>query len=295
MRTPATRAARAAVRGRAVRSSAGLLAGAALVAVGAWSTAASAQTAEVVSETTVRVCGDPANMPFSNEAGEGFENRIAELLAKHLGLPLEYTWFPQATGFVRNTLVAKRCDVVIGYAAGGDPVQNTNPYYKSAWTLIYRKGQGLDGVESLHDPRIKGRRLGVIAGTPPATIMALNGLIGSAKPYALVVDRRFESPAEEMIRDIASGDVDGGILWGPIGGYFAKRAGVPLTVVPLVKETQGPPMTYRVTFGLRHGEITWKHRLNDFIAARQPEINRILIDYGVPLLDEQDRAIAAPR
>jgi quinoprotein dehydrogenase-associated probable ABC transporter substrate-binding protein len=295
MRTPATPAARAAGVGSAPATGARVAAAAALVALGTWSTAAPAQTADVVSQTAVRVCGDPANMPFSNEAGEGFENKIAELLAKHLGLPLEYTWFPQATGFVRNTLVAKRCDVVIGYAAGGDPVQNTNPYYKSAWTLIYRMGQGLDGVDSLHHPRIKGRRLGVIAGTPPATIMAINGLIGSAKPYALVVDRRFESPAEEMIRDIASGAIDGGVLWGPIGGYFAQRAGAALTIVPLVKETQGPPMTYRVTFGLRHGEITWKHRLNDFIAARQGEINRILVDYGVPLLDEQDRPIPPPR
>jgi quinoprotein dehydrogenase-associated probable ABC transporter substrate-binding protein len=254
-------------------------------------TSAAAQPADLVSRTALRVCADPANMPFSNEAGEGFENKIAELLAADLGLPLEYTWFPQATGFVRNTLGAKRCDVVIGYAAGSEPVQNTNPYYRSAWALIYRRDRGLDGVEMLNDPRLKDRRLGIVAGAPPATIMAMNGLMGHAKPYALVVDRRYESPAEEMIRDIISGDIDGGILWGPIGGYYARKSGAPLTVVPLVHETDAPPMAYRITFGLRHGETDWKHRLNDFLAANQAKIRTILLQYGIPLLDEQDRPI----
>ena len=256
---------------------------------------AGAQVIDLVTRDTLRVCADPANLPFSNEAGQGFENKIAELLAQELHVPLAYTWFPQAVGFVRNTLAAKRCDVVIGYAAGSDPVQNTNPYYKSAWVLVHRQGNGLDGVESLGDPRLQGKRLGIVAGTPPATILALNGLIGRAKPYALTVDRRFESPAEQMMADILSGDIDGGILWGPIGGYFAKRAGMPLAVVPLVREKQGPPMTYRITFGIRHGETVWKHKLNDFITAHQADINRILLDYGVPILDEQDRPIAAAR
>ena len=256
---------------------------------------AGAQVIDLVTRDTLRVCADPANLPFSNEAGQGFENKIAELLARDLQVPLAYTWFPQAVGFVRNTLAAKRCDVVVGYVAGGDPVQNTNPYYKSAWVLVHRQGNGLDGIESLNDPRLQGKRLGIVAGTPPATILAANGLIGLAKPYALIIDRRFESPAEQMISDISSGDIDGGILWGPIGGYYAKRAGVPMTVVPLVHETQGPPMSYRISFGIRHGETSWKHRLNDFIAAHQADINRILLDYGVPILDEQDRPIAAAR
>jgi quinoprotein dehydrogenase-associated probable ABC transporter substrate-binding protein len=257
-------------------------------------TAVGAQPADLVSRTALRVCADPANMPFSNEAGEGFENRISELLAADLGLPLEYTWFPQATGFVRNTLGAKRCDVVIGYAAGSEPVQNTNPYYKSAWALIYRKDGGLDGVETLNDTRLKDRRLGIVAGAPPATIMATNGLMRHAKPYALVVDRRYESPAEEMIRDIVAGGIDGGILWGPIGGYYARMSGAPLTVVPLVHETNPPAMAYRITFGLRHGETEWKHRLNDFLATNQTKIRTILLQYGVPLLDEQDRPIIIP-
>jgi len=230
-------------------------------------------------------------MPFSNEAGEGFENKIAELLAADLKLPLEYTWFPQATGFVRNTLGAKRCDVVIGYVAGSEVVQSTNPYYKSAWTLIFRKDRGLDGVESLTDARLKGLRLGVVAGAPPATIMVTHGLMARAKPYALMVDRRYESPAEEMIRDIESGDIDGGVMWGPIAGYYVRKSGTPFTMVPLVHEGGSIPMTYRITLGLRHGETEWKHRLNDFLSAHQAEIQTILLKYGVPLLDEQDRTI----
>jgi quinoprotein dehydrogenase-associated probable ABC transporter substrate-binding protein len=252
-----------------------------------------AQPADLVSRTALRVCADPANMPFSNEAGEGFENKIAELLATDLGLPLEYTWFPQATGFVRNTLGAKRCDVVIGYVAGSEVIQSTNPYYKSAWTLIYRKDRELDGVESLTDARLKGRRLGVVAGAPPATIMVTNGLMARAKPYALVVDRRYESPAEEMIRDIESGDIDGGVLWGPIAGYYARKSGTPLSVVPLVHEDRSVPMAYRITLGLRHGETEWKHRLNDFLSVHQAEIEAVLLRFGVPLLDEQDRPVAA--
>jgi quinoprotein dehydrogenase-associated probable ABC transporter substrate-binding protein len=257
--------------------------------------AATAQTSDLVTAGALRVCADPANLPFTNEAGAGFENKIAELLARELGVPLQYTWFPQATGFVRNTLGAKRCDLVMGYAAGSDPVQNTNPYYRSAWVLVTRQRDGLERIDGLGDPRLKGKRLGVVAGTPPATLLALNGLIGQAKPYRLNVDRRHESPSEDMVRDIASGEIDGGILWGPIGGYFAKHAGTPLLVVPLTHHEAGVPMTFRITFGIRHGETDWKHRLNAFIAARQGEITRVLLDYGVPLIDEQDRAVTAAR
>jgi quinoprotein dehydrogenase-associated probable ABC transporter substrate-binding protein len=255
---------------------------------------ATAQTADLVSRTALRVCADPANLPFSNQAGEGFENKIAELLAADLKLPLEYTWFPQVTGFVRNTLGAKRCDLVMGYVAAGDVIQNTNPYYMSAWSLIYPKDGNLDGVDSLNDDRLKGRRLGIVAGAPPATVMATNGLMAHAKPYALMVDRRYESPAEEMLGDMQAGEIDAGILWGPIAGYYAKKSGRPLSVVPLLHETKAVPMAYRITLGLRHGEIEWKHRLNDFLDARRAEIQSILLQYGVPLLDEQDKPMNGP-
>ena len=130
-------------------------------------------------------------------------------------------------------------------------------------------GSGLDGVDSLVDPRLKGKRIGVIAGTPPASIMARLGLIEHAKPYPLMVDRRYDSPGERMIDDIRSGEIDAGVLWGPIAGYFAARGGDKLTVVPLLKEAGAPRMAYRITFGVRHLEDDWKRQLNALIAKRQ--------------------------
>ncbi|WP_018390269.1 substrate-binding domain-containing protein [Ancylobacter sp. FA202] len=264
-----------------------------LATLAAFPVPAPAQVADLVDRSTLRVCADPANMPFTNEDGQGFENKIAELMAAKLGLALDYTWFPQATGFYRMTLGAKRCDVVMGYVAGGDPVLNTNAYYRSAWVLIAKKDSDLAGIDTLEDPRLKGRRIGVIAGTPPGDLLSRNGLMPMARPYALMVDRRFESPAEAMIADIDSGEIDAGILWGPIGGYYAKKSEIPLSVVPLVKEKGDPALVYRITFGIRPGELNWKHQLNAFIKEEQGAINRILLDYGVPLLDGQNRSIEA--
>lgn len=255
---------------------------------------ARAQVSDLVDRSTLRVCADPAAMPFTNEAGEGFENKVAELLAQKLGLVTDYTWFPQATGFYRMTLGAKRCDIVMGYVAGGDPVLNTNPYYRSAWVLVTKKDGDLADVDALSDPRLKGRRIGIVAGTPPADHMARNGLLGLARPYSLMVDRRYENPAEAMINDVDSGAIDAAIIWGPIGGYYAKRSELPLNVTPLVKEKGDPSMVYRITFGIRPGELNWKHQLNGFIESEQGAIDRILADYGVPLLDDNNRPIAVP-
>jgi quinoprotein dehydrogenase-associated probable ABC transporter substrate-binding protein len=251
--------------------------------------------ADLVSRLSLRVCADPANLPFSNDKGEGFENKVAEILAAELKVPVEYTWFPQATGFIRNTLFAKRCDVVMGYAQGDELVLNTNAYYRSVYALVYRKGSGLDGVETLADPRLKGKRLGVIAGTPPSTTMAMLGLIANAKPYALMVDRRYEAPAERMIADIRSGEIAAGVLWGPIAGYLAGKDGPALSVVPLLKETVGPRMAYRITFGVRQGDDDWKRELNALIARLQGRLDATLLQYGVPLLDERDQLVTAPR
>ena len=250
---------------------------------------------DLVNRTALRVCADPANMPFSNDKGEGFENKIAEIVAAELKVPVEYTWFPQATGFIRQTLFAKRCDVVIGYAQGDELVLNTNHYYRSTYALVYRAGSGLDGVDSLADPRLKDKRIGVVAGTPPVNVMARQGLIEHAKPYPLMVDRRYELPGERMVEDIRSGDIDAGVLWGPMAGYFAARGGEKLTVVPLLKETGTPRMAYRITFGVRQLEDDWKHQLNAVIASRQGDIDAVLLQFGVPLLDEQSNLITQPR
>ncbi len=250
-----------------------------------------AQTTDLVDRSALRVCSDPANLPFSNEKGEGFENRLADLIGKKLGLPVVYTWFPQVTGFIRNTLRLRKCDLVMGYAQGHELVQNTNHYYRSVYVLLYRSESELAGVDNLDDPRLKDKSIGIVAGTPPATIMALNGLMGKAKPFHLVVDRRYTSPGEQMMTEISEGVLDAGILWGPIGGYYAKRSDVPIAVVPLVKESKGPRMAYRITMGLRPNEPEWKHQLNALISAHQQEINTILLDFGVPILDENDNRI----
>jgi quinoprotein dehydrogenase-associated probable ABC transporter substrate-binding protein len=257
--------------------------------------AAEGQRVDLVSHSALRVCADPANLPFSDDKGEGFENKIAAIVAGDLKLPVEYTWFPQATGFIRNTLSAKRCDVVMGYAQGDDLVLNTNPYYRSTYALVYRTGARLDGIDSLADPRLSDKRIGIIAGTPPSNIMLRLGLMQRAKPYPLMVDRRYDSPGERMVADIRSGDIDAGVLWGPIAGYYAARGGERLAVVPLLKETGEPRLAYRITFGVRNLEDDWKHQLNDIIARRQGEIDAVLLQYGVPLLDEQSNLITAPR
>ena len=263
----------------------------------AWSPvwAAEGQRLDLVDRAALRVCSDPANMPFSNEKGEGFENKIAEIVAGELKVPVEYVWFPQATGFIRQTLFAKRCDVVMGYAQGDELVLNTNHYYRSTYALVYRAGSGLDGVDSLADPRLKDKRIGVVAGTPPGNIMARLGLIERAKPYPLMVDRRHDSPGERMIGDIRSGDIDAGVLWGPIAGYFAARGGDSLPVVPLLKEPGPPRMAYRITFGVRNLEDDWKRQLNVVITRRQGDIDALLLQFGVPLLDEQSNLITEPR
>lgn len=254
---------------------------------------AAGQTSDVVARSALRVCADPANMPFSNDAGDGFENRIADLLGEKFKLSVEYTWFPQATGFVRRTLAEKRCDIIMGYAQGHELVQNTNHYYRSSYVMVVKQDGPLAGIKNLDDPRLKEARIGVVAGTPPATILAMNSLLLQMKGYNLMVDRRHEAPAETMIKDLAEGTIDVALVWGPIGGFFSKKYGDGgFVIVPMINETKGPRMAYRITFGLRRGEPDWKHRLNDFITDNQTEINRILLSFGIPILDEQDRLIA---
>jgi quinoprotein dehydrogenase-associated probable ABC transporter substrate-binding protein len=267
----------------------------ALWAAGAVAAYAQSQEAppslELVDPKTLRVCADPRNMPFSTQAGEGFENKLAELFAQKLGKGLAYEWYPQATGFVRMTLLARRCDVVMGYPLGDDLVQPTNPYYRSAYALVFKPGTGLDGIEQLEDPRLKDKHIGIIAATPPADNMAAAGLMGNAKPYPLVIDTRFESSTAAMIKDLKAGIIDVAALWGPIAGYYVKKAQTPLSIALLTKEKTGPSMTYRIVMGVRRSDQEWKRQLNTLISSNQKEIDHLLISYGVPLLDEQDNQI----
>ena len=247
---------------------------------------------ELVDQNVLRVCSDPNNLPFSNDKGEGFENKIAELFAEKLNKKLAYTFYPQATGFVRMTLGSHRCDVIMGYPQGDDMVQSTNPYYQTAYALVTKRGDTLDDVKTLADPRLQGKRLGVVAGTPPATYLVADGLMAKAKPYPLVVDTRVTSSGDAMINDLASGEIDAGVLWGPIAGYRASRANVPMHVQLLLKDTGGPRMVYRITMGVRPSDQNWKRQLNTLIAQNHEAIDKVLLDFGVPLLDANDQLIS---
>ena len=263
-------------------------------------TAARAQDAdeggalELVDPHVFRACADPRNLPFSNQAGEGFENRIADLFAKKLGKGLAYAFYPGATGFIRNTLNARRCDVVMGIPLGDDLVQPTNPYYRTAYVAAYAKDGPLAGLDSLADPRLKTAKIGVVAGTPPVTYLAVNGLLGQIKSYALVVDTRFDSSTAEMMDDLDKGVIDVALTWGPIAGYYALHAKTPTALQPLVKESGGPKLVYRIAMGVRHSDQNWKRDLNKLISQNRTEIDAILRSYGVPLLDENDKPLPPP-
>ena len=166
-----------------------------------------AQTSREARMTSVlRVCADANNLPYSNKMEEGFENEIAQLIAGELGLSVRYTWWPQTIGFVRNTLRLRRCDLIVGIGSGNELVQNTNPYYRSVYTMVYRGKSGL-GATTLSDPKLKSLRFGVVAGTPPATLLAMYDLIGQARSYQLTVDTRYFSPARQAIDDVAAGKI----------------------------------------------------------------------------------------
>jgi len=272
-----------------------LLPRAALVAVviltlGAPLRALAAVDHEGRSSSYLTVCGDPNNLPFSNEQLEGFENRIAQLIADELGRPLHYRWWPQTVGFVRNTLQVRLCDLIMGITSVNEMVQNTNPYYRSVYTLVYRS-DAPQQIRSLQDPALREMRLGVVAGTPPATLLARYGLMAQTRSYQRTVDTRHFSPAAEAVADVANGKLDLAVLWGPIAGYTAAQQSVPLTVVPLPAEVDSVPLAFSVSMGIRHREKRWKHDLNEVLAKLKPEIEGILLEYDVPLLDANDRPV----
>lgn len=249
---------------------------------------AMAATGEVVDLSRLRVCADPENLPYSNDKGEGFENKIAELIAADLGVPLEYTWFPQTVGFVRMTLAAKRCDLIIGVATTNELMQNTNPYYRSGYVIVHRPELDVAGGR-LDDPAFKELRLGLQPRTPVATLAARHGLLKRAKSYPLIVDTRLEKPARDMVKDVAGGEIDAALTWGPLAGYWAKELAPDLVVTPLAPDPGHQRLDFRVSMGIRYNEPDWKHRLNGLLAQHKDEIEAILAGYGVPLLDEQGR------
>lgn len=250
-------------------------------------------TGELVDRSKLRVCADPAHLPFSNAAGEGFENKIAEMMAAELGRPVTYSFYPNTTGFVRNTLRAATCDLIMGVVTADELVQNTNPYYRSTYVLVHRRSDG-DRFASLDAPAFSGARIGVVAGTPPASLISRRNLIAQVRPYQLYVDSRVDDPAKAMIADLEAGAIDVAMLWGPLAGWLAKNASVPLEVTPLPSDPRaGLRMDFRISMGIRYNEDIWKHEVNDLIRELQPRFTEVLLEFGVPLLDERGNLIGS--
>jgi len=245
----------------------------------------------------LRVCQDPNNLPFSNEAGQGFENKIAELFAQKLGWKLEYFSFPQRMGFIRNTLRFKlpgeqyRCDLVIGVPAGYDQVSPTRPYYRSTYVLVYPQGGKLEGthsaldLEALAPDKLKGLSIGVFDRSPASHWLVRHGLLDNAVPYRMLNADPDYYPGEIIENDLASGKLDAAIVWGPIAGFFAKRVSHPqLVLVPLPSEP-ALRLDYEIAMGVRFGEREWRANVDRLIAENQKDIEKILREYSVPLLD----------
>jgi quinoprotein dehydrogenase-associated probable ABC transporter substrate-binding protein len=252
--------------------------------------AAQSPTGDLVARTQLRVCADPADLPFSNQKLDGFENKIAALMGEELAVPVTYAWFPQVVGFVRNTLGVGRCDLIMGTVAGDELVQTTSPYYFTAYTIVFRKDSGLT-FNGFDDPKLRDLHIGVVGGTPPSDLLVRHGLMANARPYQLQIDTRLGTETHQMILDIVDKKIDAGLLWGPIAGYYIHHDNLPLTLVMLHSEPQSPRLEYHIAMGIRHNEPDWRRKVNAIIQKRHNDIAAILRDYGVPLLDEQGNPI----
>ena len=242
----------------------------------------------------LRVCADPNNLPFSNARGEGFENRIAQLIARDFGTRVEYTWMPQRRGFFRNTLRAGRCDVVMGVPSAFELAATTAPYYRSSYVFVYRTGRGFD-LRTLDDSLLRTLRIGVTltgddgANPPPAHALARRGITRNVTGYTLYGNYATPNPPSRIIRAALAGDIDVAIVWGPLGGYFAR--GQPLAVVPVPPEIDLPslPFVFDIAVGVRRGDTALQARLDRALVRHRAAIDRILAAYGVPRVDAPSR------
>lgn len=256
------------------------------------------------SEKVLRVCQDPNNLPFSSRKENGFENKIAELFARDLGWKLEYTWFPQRLGFIRNTLRAferdagrYKCDLVIGLPIGFELAAMTKPYYTSTYALVYARGRKIDGIARPEDllqldpEKLRSLKIGVVAQTPPVDWLIKHKLIDLAVSYLRQSGDPEQYPGQILEKDLTAGEIDVALIWGPIAGYFARQAkGAELVVVPFHPQPD-IKFDYSIGMGVRFGERAWKQRVEELIDRNLPQIRKILGQYGVPLLDENGQLI----
>jgi mxaJ protein len=238
-----------------------------------------------------RVCADPNNLPFSNREGEGFENRLAQLVAAELGKKVIYTWWAQRRGFIRNTLKAGDCDVVMGVPAELDMVEATRPYYRSAYVFVSRSDRAY-ALHSIKDERLRNLSIGVqLVGndgfnTPPAHALGEQGIVRNVVGYTLYGDYREDSPPKRIVEAVESGVVDVAAVWGPLAGYYAQRSRVPLTLTPIGDTADFHPLAFEfdIAVGVRKGEHALRGAIEAVLVRRSAEIERLLADYGVPLV-----------
>jgi quinoprotein dehydrogenase-associated probable ABC transporter substrate-binding protein len=237
----------------------------------------------------LRVCSDPNNLPFSNDRREGFENRIAELAARDLGMKVSYYWWAQRRGFVRKTLGAGRCDVIIGVPRSFERTLVTRPYYRSSYVFVSRRDRRLD-ITSLDDPRLRTLKVGVeiigddYTNSPPAHALANRGIVRNVSGFMVYRDYSKRDPPPGIIEAVERGQVDVSAVWGPTAGYFIRHSRVPLTAVPIMPagDRSGLPLDFEISMGVRRGDTILRDRLDAFLQRRRNEIDAILREYGVP-------------
>jgi len=250
--------------------------------------------------TPLRVCADPNNMPFSNEARDGFENKIASVIGDELQRPVSYTWWAQRRGFVRNTLNAGDCDLVVGTAAGMEMLSTTRPYYKSTYVFVTRHDRGLN-IQSFDDSLLHHLKIGVQligddhVNTPPVHALANRGIVQNVKGYLIYGDYAQANPSAQIVDAVERGDVDVAIVWGPLAGYFAKQSRVPLDITPVSPRVDLPylPFVFDIAMGVRRGDSTFRSQIDSIIVRRKPTIDSILDVYGVPRVNVRQASSSA--
>jgi mxaJ protein len=271
-----------------------------LVAMALLALAPRTRPAREAAHAALRVCADPNNLPFSNARSEGFENRLAALLAQELGLPVRYTWFAQRRGFVRETLGASACDVIPGIVASSDRVLVTRPYYRSTYVFVRRTDapRAVARVASLDDPALRRLRIGVhvigddYTNTPPAHALAARGIIAQVRGYRLQGDYAQPDPPRALVDAVVRREVDLAIVWGPLAGWAARR-GAPVALRPVAPQIDLPflPFVYDIAVGVRRGDAALRDRLDAALTRRADDVAALLAEYGVPVLPTG----AAPR
>jgi quinoprotein dehydrogenase-associated probable ABC transporter substrate-binding protein len=242
----------------------------------------------------LRVCADPNNLPFSNDRREGFENELAELVARDLGRTVDYTWWAQRRGFVRMTLKGGQCDLVMGVPVHYDLVETTKPYYRSTYVFVSRADRKLD-ISSLKDPRLRAMSIGVhligndATNTPPAHALGAEGLTANTHGYMIYGDYRNPDPPADLISAVERGDVDIATAWGPLAGFAAKRSSVALAITPISDTDAFAPLRFHfdIAMGVRKGDHALKAQLDEVIEREQAKIDALLQSYGVPLVKAQ--------